>query len=128
MLRLAPGLVRLPDVCYTPWADRERATPGSVCQDIAPSLVVEVLSSSNTKGDMAAKLEQYSTAGVKLVWYIDPVRKEVDVYPGGRAKSKKTFTLTDTLSGGKVLPGFTLPVARIFEVSGPRPPKPKKKA
>ncbi len=125
MLRLAPGLVRMPDACYTPWASRARATPGSVCQDVPPSLIVEVLSSSNTKGDMAGKLDQYSAAGVKLVWYIDPVRKEVDVYPGGRAKSKKTFTLADTLSGGRIIPGFTLPVTRIFEKSGPRQPKKK---
>lgn len=126
MLRLAPGLVRMPDACFTPWELRDRATPGAVFQDVLPTLVVEVLSASNRKGDMAAKLAEYAAAGIELVWYIDPVRKEVDVYPGGRAKSKRTFTLADTLSGGRVLPGFVLPVARIFEKSGPR--KPKKKA
>ena len=74
---------------------------------------------------MLRKLSDYADAGVKLAWYVDPRRQEVDVYVAARLKSKKTLTTGDTLSGGKVLPGFTLPVERIFEDR--RPPKPKKK-
>ena len=127
-LRLAPGLVRMPDCCFTPWESTEDEVEEDIFQFVAPALIVEVLSPHNpgNDADRVMKLGDYARAGVKLVWYIDSVRKEVDVYPGGRVKSKKTFTVGEALSGGKVLPGFTLPVKTIFEDR--RPPKPKKKA
>lgn len=126
LLRLRPGLVRLPDVCFTPWDAIVDEDEEGAFQDAPPALVVEVLSPSNTAKAMARKLEDYAAAGVKLAWYVDPRRQEVDVYVNARLKPKKTLTLTDTLSGGKVLPGFTLPVATIFK--NRRPAKPKKKA
>ena len=126
MLRLAPGLVRMPDACFTPWELRDQATPGAVFQDVLPTLVVEVLSASNRKGDMAAKLAEYAAAGIELVWYIDPVRQEIDIYPRGQIDLKTTLTVSDTLTGGDVLSGFTLPVERIFKKVEPR--KPRKKA
>lgn len=126
LLRLGPGLVRLPDFCFTPWSAIVDEDEEDAFQDAPPALVVEVLSPSNTAKAMARKLEDYATAGVKLAWYVNPRRQEVDVYVNARLKSKKTLTTADTLSGGKVLPGFTLPVKTIFE--NRRPPKPKKKA
>ena len=126
LLRLRPGLVRLPDVCFTPWDAIADEDEDGAFQDAPPALVVEVLSPSNTATAMARKLEDYAVAGVKLAWYVDPRRREVDVYVNARLKSKKTLTTADTLSGGKVLPGFSLPVKTIFEDR--RPPKSKKKA
>lgn len=126
LLRLSPGLVRLPDVCFTPWEAIADEDEEGAFQDAPPALVVEVLSPSNTATAMLRKLTDYASAGVKLAWYVDPRRQEVDVYVAARLKSKRTLTLADTLSGGKVLPGFTLPVKTIFEDR--RPPKPKKKA
>ncbi len=126
LLRLRPGLVRLPDICFTPWDAIVDEDEDGAFQDAAPALVVEVLSPSNTATAMARKLEDYAAAGVKLAWCVNPRRQEIDVYVNARLKSKKTLTLADTLPGGKVLPGFTLPVKTIFEDR--RPPKPKKKA
>jgi len=126
LLRLSPGLVRLPDFCFTPWDAIADEDEEGAFQDAPPALVVEVLSPSNTATAMARKLGDYATAGVKLAWYVDPRRREVDVYVAAELKSKKTLTTADTLSGGKVLPGFKLPVKTIFEDR--RPPKPKKKA
>jgi Uma2 family endonuclease len=68
---------------------------------------------------MEIKLEEYAKAGVKLVWYVDPERKEVDVYPKGNPKRKKTLGVNDTLDGGDVLPGFAVKVARLFESRAP---------
>ncbi len=64
---------------------------------------------------MEIKLAEFAKAGVKLVWYVDPERKEVEVFPKGNAKRKKTVGIDGTLDGGDVLPGFTLPVAKLFE-------------
>jgi Uma2 family endonuclease len=56
-----------------------------------------------------AKVDEYLAAGVRLVWVIDPKRRTVVVYPGGQ-----TLTEADRLSGGNVLPGFSIPVTRLF--------------
>ena len=61
---------------------------------------------------MERKLHDYFTAGVRLVWYIDP-----------RTRSAKSYTAenqfvelaeSQSLSGGDVLPGFELPLRELF--------------
>ncbi|VTU00335.1 Uncharacterized protein OS=Candidatus Entotheonella sp. TSY1 GN=ETSY1_03580 PE=4 SV=1: Uma2 [Gemmataceae bacterium] len=130
VIRLRPGLVRAPDVAFIRWDSvddpQEIENPAGAFLEYPPDLAVEVLSPDNTRTEMAVKLGEYAKAGVKLVWYVDPERKEVDVYPKGSEKRKKTFTLADTLDGGDVLPGFTLPVAKIFETRAPAKPGKKK--
>lgn len=124
-IRFALDLVRMPDVSFVSWdaADdpAELVRPGVAFLPVPPDLAIEVLSPGNTPSEMAIKLGEYAKAGVKLVWYVDPARREVDVYPKGRAKGKKTVGIDGVLDGGAVLPGFTLSVATIFEA--PTPPK-----
>lgn len=131
MIRFKLDLVRMPDVSFIRWDSvddpAEIENPAGAFLEYPPDLAVEVLSPSNTRTEMAVKLGEYAKAGVKLVWYVDPERKEVDVYPKGIEKRKKTFTLADTLDGGDVLPGFTLPVAKIFETRAPAAKPGKKK-
>lgn len=110
---LVADLVRIPDVAFTSW-DRlpGRRRPSSPVPQIAPNLAVEVLSRSNTPGEMAAKRQDYFAAGVQLVWEIDPDARTVAVYT-----SPIQFTAlraNDTLDGDFVLPGFTLPLATLF--------------
>ena len=80
-IKLFAGLVRIPDVTFASWncfPDRKR--PKAPIPHIAPDLAVEVLSKSNTKSEMARKLDEYFKAGVKLVWLVDPKTKTVRVY------------------------------------------------
>ncbi len=121
MMRLFPGLVRIPDVAYISWerfpkSARER---GAI-PDVAPDLVVEVLSKSNTRKEMERKLDEYFEAGVRLVWYVDPKARTVRVYTA--RYDFKTLTTDDELDGGDVLPGFRLAIAEWFaesEETGP---------
>lgn len=128
LIRFLPNLVRLPDVTFTRWDSVEDTAdiedPDTAFLDVVPDLVVEVQSESNTPREMAIKLGEYATAGVKLVWYVDPDAKTVTVYPKGRERGRKVLGEADTLDGGKVLPGFALPVADLF---APRAPKATKK-
>jgi Uma2 family endonuclease len=48
-----------------------------------------------------------------LVWEVDPKKRIVSVY--SLPDQPVVFTEADTLDGGAVLPGLTLPVARIFQ-------------
>ncbi len=112
-VELMADLVRIPDVAFTRW---ERM-PGHRCPtapipQLAPNLAVEVLSRSNRPGEMAVKRQDYFSAGVELVWEIDPDARTVAVYTSVTAV--KTLTQSNTLDGDPVLPGFTLPLQHLF--------------
>lgn len=123
LIRFKLDLVRVPDISFIRWDSvddpDEIENPAGAFLEYPPDLAVEILSPSNTRREMEIKLDEFAKAGVKLVWYVDPERKEVDVYPKGNAKRKKTVGLSGTLDGGDVLPGFKLPVAKIFEKRAP---------
>lgn len=121
--RLKLGLIRLPDSAFVSW-DRIPdpsilENPDSPISDIIPDLAVEVLSKSNRRKEMAGKLEEYFRAGVRLVWYVWPTTRSVDVYTS--VSDKTTIGPDGTLDGGEVLPGLSLKVASIF--AAPVPPK-----
>jgi len=122
-IRFKLNLVRMPDVSFIRWDSvddpDEIENPPSAFLEYPPDLAIEVLSAGNTRREMEIKLEEYAKAGVKLVWYVDPEREEVGVYPKANAKRKKTVGIGGMLEGGDILPGFTLPVARIFEKRAP---------
>ena len=61
---------------------------------------------------MVAKLEMHQEAGVPLIWLVDPEQTTITVITSG--KSTRVLQSNDTLDGGDVLPGFTVPVAEIF--------------
>lgn len=113
MMRLASDLVRIPDVAFVAW-DRlpGRRMPTARIPALAPDLAVEVLSESNTPGEMARKRHDYFTAGVRLVWMVDPVTRTVAVYTS--PDDAVIFEATDLLDGGAVLPGFTLDLQELF--------------
>ncbi len=84
-IRLFPGLVRIPDVAFASW----RCFPGqkrskSPIPQIAPDLVVEVLSKGNTKAEMTRKVGEYFSAGVRLVWLVDIRKQTVPRLYGGQ--------------------------------------------
>jgi Uma2 family endonuclease len=112
-VELMPDLVRIPDLSFTSW-DRfpNRRRPTSPIPRLVPNLAVEVLSRSNTPGEMAAKRRDYFAAGVEIAWEIDPDTRTIEVYTSPTQYS--TLTATDALDGGVALPGFTLPVQELF--------------
>jgi Uma2 family endonuclease len=112
-VELMADLVRIPDVAFTSWERLPgRRHPTSSIPRLAPNLAVEVLSRSNTPGEMAAKRQDYFTAGVELVWGINPETRTVTVY--NSPSSETVLDATATLTGGTVLPGFTLSLGDLF--------------
>jgi Uma2 family endonuclease len=107
MMRIAPGLVRIPDMSFVTW-DRlpGRESPREPIPDLAPDLAVEVLSDGNTKPEMARKVREYFDAGVIMVWLIDPKKRTARVFS---SVGKSVLLRADqALDGGDVLPGFVL--------------------
>jgi Uma2 family endonuclease len=121
MMRIAPGLVRIPDLSFITW-DRlpGRESPREPIPDLAPDLAVELLSEGNTKPEMARKVGEYFDAGVMLVWLIDPRKRTARVFS---AIGKSTVVRADeALDGGSVLPGFVLRLSDLLD-KGRRPRK-----
>jgi Uma2 family endonuclease len=119
MMRIAPGLVRIPDVSFITW-DRlpGRESPQEPIPDLAPDLAVEILSKGNTRAEMARKVREYFEAGVILVWLIDPKKRTARVFS---AVEKSTLVRADQfLVGGDVLPGFSVKLSDLLD-RGRRP-------
>lgn len=81
---------------------------------LAPDLAAEIVSPDQWRPEMAAKARAYLRYGVRLVWIVWPRYTQIDVWTLGHDQPV-TLRLGDTLDGGDVLPGFTLPVVSLFE-------------
>jgi Uma2 family endonuclease len=112
-VRLMPRLVRIPDISFVSWAQlptRER--PSDPLPELAPDLAVEVLSKGNTRREMRRKLKEYFLSGVRVVWFVDPAKRTVQVFTA--PDQSRTLTEKDTLDSGDLLPGLALPVRKLF--------------
>jgi Uma2 family endonuclease len=111
-VRLRPGLVRIPDISFVSW---ERIPGGKLVPggflETAPDLAVEILSPSNTEGEISRKLRELFAAGTRLAW--DPELKTVRVFFS--PDESQLLTCNDTLDGGDVLPGFRLSLKEFFD-------------
>jgi Uma2 family endonuclease len=98
-----PDTVRGPDVAFIA-RDRAPDPRWERFAEVAPDLVVEVLSPHDRPGAVLAKVGDWLSAGSHLVWVVDPRRRQARVY---RADGSATLLQeTDALDGEDVLPGF----------------------
>ncbi len=119
MMQPAPGLVRIPDVAFYAWTQfSDRLLPRGQILVRTPDLAVEVISPSNTEREMERKRREYFTGGARLVWQVYPNPRRVRVYTA--VDQFEEIGEDETLTGGAVLPGFTLSVRRWFERAGRR--------
>jgi Uma2 family endonuclease len=80
----------------------------------APDLAVEILSPSNTVEEIHNKLVEYFENGSRLVWVINPKEKYVLVYRSSQ-EPDRLLKSVDSLDGEDIVPGFTLPIAELFQ-------------
>jgi Uma2 family endonuclease len=111
---------RKPDVAFVSYAKwpKDHPLPDTNAWDVLPDLCAEVVSPNDTGDEIETKVDEYLRAGVPLVWVVYPRQERVYVYES--ASQVRRLTRADTLVGGPVLPGFTLPLAELF----PPPPSP----
>ncbi len=113
LIQLLPHQVRIPDGAYFAWERLpDRRMPREAVPHLVPDLAIEVLSASNTPTEMRRKLREYFQAGVRLVWYIDPVSRTVTVYHS--ETDSMELDEDRILTGGEVLPGFEASVRQLF--------------
>lgn len=108
-----PDTVRAPDAAFV----RADQVPPPVARrgfvELAPDLVVEVVSPSDRASDVLAKALAWIDVGVRLVWVVDPVSRSVMVHqPGGLACIRRGDSAG--VDGGDVLPGLLIALDDIF--------------
>ena len=81
--------------------------------EVAPDLVVEIASPSDSPREAHDKAWMWLSYGVRLVWVVQPDTRTVDVYRPGRAMV--TLDEGDTLDGEGVLLGFTCAGREVFD-------------
>jgi Uma2 family endonuclease len=111
--RRNPDTVRAADVLFISNEPYARRSGTTAFLDVAPELIVEILSPRDSVMDLADKLREYFALGVTLVWVVDPRRRSVYVF---RAPTDvREIREDERLSGEVVLPGFETPVAALFQ-------------
>jgi Uma2 family endonuclease len=77
-----------------------------------PDLAVEIISPTNPKRELDAKMKTYLKHGTPLAWLVDPRGQTVDVYRPKQAV--KRLKKTDMITGEEVIPAFSCAVAEFF--------------
>ena len=104
-----PDSVRGPDISY--WSkDRLKELPVGYI-DLAPDLIVEVLSPGNTRKQILAKLREYFAKGVRLVWVISPEDRTLTIYR--TLDEGRLLHESATVTGEDVLPEFRCRVSEL---------------
>ncbi|MDB5336106.1 MAG: hypothetical protein JWN70_1725 [Planctomycetaceae bacterium] len=108
-----PDTVRGPDLAFYSYG---RIPPGPLPDGYwpaSPELVFEIRSSTDRWKDVLQKVSEYLNADVLTVVVIDPIPQRVHLYSANR--ETMILNATDLLSIPDVLPGFEVPVQRLFE-------------
>jgi Uma2 family endonuclease len=115
LYQLRPNLQRRPDLAFVSYArwPIDRPVPESSAWDVVPDLAVEIISPSEFGVDILAKVREYLTAGVRVVWLVYRGERLTHVYES--MTQIRVVTDADELTGDPVLPGFRLPLATLLE-------------
>ena len=108
-----PDTVSAPDVAFM---SKERLPPGEVGTgflEMAPDLVVEVVSPGDSASYVQEKAEMWLEAGARLVWVVYPVSQSVVVYDS--PNEARVVHTGDDLDGAPVFEDFHVTVAEFFE-------------
>jgi Uma2 family endonuclease len=107
-----PDQIRAPDLAFVAKERVPADRPVRAFPDLAPDLVAEVVSPWDRAFEVQEKVQQWLSAGVRLVWVLYPSTRTVMVYRS--MGDVDGLTDNDELSGEELLPGFRCPVRDLF--------------
>jgi Uma2 family endonuclease len=110
-VRRNPDTVRAADALFISH-ERLARRGSSGYLEVAPELVVEILSPEDRWSEVTAKIGEYLDAGVVVVWLIAPALRKVFGYRS--LTEVRQFQPGELLEDPEVLPGFSLAVADLF--------------
>jgi len=107
-----PDTIRGADVLFISHERLAQATPGGFL-DVAPELIVEVLSPSDRWSEVRKKLKEYFAIGVTAVLIVEPDERAVSLHRS--TTDIQEYTDQDALQLEDILPGFNLPLSKLWE-------------
>ena len=107
-----PDSVRGADVAFYSYARIPKGTLPEGYPTVAPELVFEVRSPSDTMAELLAKTAEYLRAGVLVVCVVDPRSETLTVHHAQR--SPQVLTESETLTLPELLPGLNLSVRELL--------------
>lgn len=114
VLDVERGLRRRPDVAFVSklrWP-LDREVPDEGDWGVVPDLCAEVTSPHDLYNDVLGKVQEYFHYGVRQVWVVWPLRRQVYVY---RSPRDVTILTGDaTLRADDILPGFEITLEELF--------------
>ena len=113
LIRRNPDTVREPDIYFVSAERLPLDDESDGYLEVVPELVVEIVSPSDSPGEVREKTQLWLDHGVQMALEVYPRTRTIEVHrPGAPAL---TLTGDDALDGGDVLPGFNLPLSEIFD-------------
>ena len=107
-----PDHVRAPDVAFVRRERIEAIGRQSGYWPEAPDLAIEVISPNDRYTEVDEKTADWLVAGTRMVVVVNPRNKTVKVHRS--PTNIVTLTMTDTLDGDDVVPGWQMPITDIF--------------
>jgi Uma2 family endonuclease len=111
---LSPHNVVQPDVFFVSTANSNILADDGIHGP--PDLVIEIVSPTTAQLDKKTKRAVYARAGVKELWLIDPILRQIHLYDFARHAGKAVRILDDDESFESVLlPGLKIAAADVFK-------------
>lgn len=108
-----PDSVRGPDVAYYSYQRIPKDVDPDGYPEVSPELVFEVRSPTDRAQPVSEKIAEYLAAGVLVVCVVDPADSTVEVHFSDRPA--RSLGAGDELTLPDILPGFSLPLRRLFK-------------
>ena len=117
-IKLVGETVRRPDVAFIRAGRLQGIDVDRVPLPVVPDLVIEIVSRTDRADDLILKVQQYLAAGAKAVWLLYPNTKLAYRYvPDKLEPEVRSAAAGHGFEEPELLPGFALPLARIFSAS-----------
>ena len=114
--KLLGETVRRPDVAFISAHRLRNIDLEQVPLPVAPDLAIEIVSKNDRAADLLLKVSQYLAAGTRAVWLFYPnTRLAYRYLPGKLEPEVHSADAGHTFEEPELLPGFSIPLDRIFE-------------
>ena len=112
LIHIDPDTVRAPDVSFVSISHLPLNDIPDGYIDLAPDLVVEVVSPNDRRREVQEKVDEWLNVGVRLVWVLYPATRSAIIY---RSLNDVThLTADEFLDGEDVVPGFLCRLGELF--------------
>ena len=112
---LPDGSMRSPDAAWissTRWADLSKAERSGYAP-LCPDFVIEILSASDSRVVLEAKMQMWMTNGAQLAWMIDPYAATISIY--GPNLEVEILDRPDSVEAGEPVAGFRLSTVLLWD-------------